>query len=70
MWPGGERMMLRRSKESSNIFELFEFTYDVVSDEVGTKESKRIDTLIFKGSIVECYAYIQLLKDGWFVKLK
>ena len=69
MLPLGERMLLRKAS-IKNLFELVEFTYDIVSDEIGTKESKRLDTVIFEGTIIECKAYIALYKEGWFAKLK
>ena len=69
MLPLGERMLLRKTG-IKNLFELVEFTYDIVSDEIGTKESKRLDTVIFEGTIIECKAYIALYKEGWFAKLK
>ncbi len=69
MWPGGERMLLRK-QVTSNQFEILEFTYTQESDEIGVKVSSRVDTIIFTGSILECQAYLTLLKEGWFTKLK
>lgn len=65
-----DRLLLRKAKDKVHMFEFVEFTYEEIRDEIGTKESKRIDTVIFEGSILECQAYIQLLKDGWFAKQK
>ena len=64
-----EKLVLRKAS-IKNLFELVEFTYDIVSDEIGTKESKRLDTVIFEGTIIECKAYIDLYKEGWFAKLR
>jgi len=69
MWPRGERMLLRETG-ISNQFEILEFTYTQESDEIGVKASSRVDTIIFTGTILECQAYLALLKEGWFTKLK
>lgn len=65
-----DRMVLRKTRDNTNRFELIEFSYETESDEIGTKQSKRIDTVIFQGSIIECQAYIALSRDGWFNKLR
>jgi hypothetical protein len=50
------------------IFEIVEFGYISASDEYGVKETKRVDTIIFEGSIVECQAYLQLRSEGYLRK--
>ena len=64
-----ERMLLRKT-DIKNLFEIIEFTYVQESDEIGVKGSTRVDTVVFTGNILECQAYLALLKEGWFAKLR
>ena len=67
----GDNLVIRKVRDSHRqLFELIELDYESTKDEFGTKESKRIDKVIFTGSITACKAYIDLRKDGWFSKIK